>query len=643
MKLNFSLSTKLFINNLFYAIPILALLYLMFSSYNKDLLFAQKEIMGNEIQRPTMELINLATKNKKYVTDMDPLMSTILSKMKKLQGDLLLDNNSLHDRKRDHIQQAALAKTFEEFKASKVDAYKVLKDLRDLIVHTGDTSNLILDPDLDSYYIMDVTLLAVPQMVDRLYEIGGFLDDLAKKPNEAMTTAEEVKMSVLIAMLKESDWGRITGDVGTAINEDKNFYEINSKLQKDVKSKMDANDEIIKTYFSNLEEIAKGNKKKVVEAKELTAKLVLESHSFYMMTIDTLTDLLNTRVSSNTLSRNKAMAIGLAAIFIALCVSIFTSINFKNGANRISQALRQLAGAVEVNEDASNKLTESSNSLSAVSSQQAAAVQQTVSSLHEVNAMSDKNFESIRLSSDKTIIGKEQALMGKNSINLMATTIKEIAISNQEFFEEINASNEELRLIINIISDISDRTKVINDIVFQTRLLSFNASVEAARAGEHGKGFAVVAEEIGKLASVSGDSAKEINDILIKATSQVENIISKMGARVSDLTLKAKKQLDSGEKITNDCVESLNNIVENVSELSIMMADISLAINEQSKGYAEITKAVDQIDEGVHHGLNLSETTSDHAQKLHGQVAELKKIVITIEKEVLGVSNRSST
>jgi methyl-accepting chemotaxis protein len=104
----------------------------------------------------------------------------------------------------------------------------------------------------------------------------------------------------------------------------------------------------------------------------------------------------------------------------------------------------------------------------------------------------------------------------------MATAFKEIAISNQEFFEEINASNEELRIIINIISDISEKTKVINDIVFQTRLLSFNASVEAARAGEHGKGFAVVAEEIGKLASVSGNSAKEINDILGHATTQVE-------------------------------------------------------------------------------------------------------------------------
>ena len=266
----------------------------------------------------------------------------------------------------------------------------------------------------------------------------------------------------------------------------------------------------------------------------------------------------------------------------------------------------------------------------------AASVQETVSSLHEINAMSDRNFESIKISSSKTEKGKLQAINGKNSIYKMSTTIKEIAESNQSFFSEINSSNEELKIIIKIINDITDRTKVINDIVFQTRLLSFNASVEAARAGEHGKGFAVVAEEIGKLATVSGNSAKEINDILGSATLQVENIISKMNSRVSELTTKARDQLNDGERITEECVSSLNDIVENSTDLSVMMSEISMAITEQSKGYSEITKAIDQIDEGVHHSLGLSEEASENASKLTGQVKELRRIVSTIEKEVLG-------
>ena len=65
-----------------------------------------------------------------------------------------------------------------------------------------------------------------------------------------------------------------------------------------------------------------------------------------------------------------------------------------------------------------------------------------------------------------------------------------------------------------IIQEIEDKTKAIDEIVFQTKLLSFNASVEAERAGEHGRGFSVVAQEVGNLAQLSGKSAAEINEIL---------------------------------------------------------------------------------------------------------------------------------
>lgn len=642
MKFNFSLSTKLFINNVFYAIPIFVLLCLMFNSYDKDLVFGQKEIMGNDIQRETMELLNLVVKNKKYHAEMDPYITRVMAKFSDYEGSLLLDDNSLHDRKRDHIQKVALTQTFAGFKEGKVEAYKVLKDLRDLIVHTGDTSNLILDPDLDSYYLMDVTLLAAPQMADRFYEIENMLHELSAKPTVPMTIEEQVKMAVFLSMLRESDWGRIQGDITTAMNEDKNFYGSNAQLQGEVKNKLDAADTGFKYYFSILEEISKGNKARSLEAYNKTHKLIDESHAFYLATNKTLTELLRTREASIFAARNKATGIGSFAILFALIISICTSRNFKHGTQRISVALKQLAGAVQVNADSSEKLTESSNNLSSVSSQQAAAVQQTVSSLHEINAMSEKNFENIKVSSMKSEEGREQALMGKDSIYKMASTVQEIARSNEEFFQEIKSSNEELKVIIKIISDISERTKVINDIVFQTRLLSFNASVEAARAGEHGKGFAVVAEEVGKLATVSGESARAINTILSGATEQVESIITKMSSRVAELTEKAKNQLASGERITNDCVASLDEIVTNVSELSEMMNEVSMAITEQTKGYSEITKAIGQIDEGVHHGLGLSQETSLHAGTLNNQVFELRRIVSTIELEVLGVSAKAS-
>ncbi|MHA0111674.1 methyl-accepting chemotaxis protein, partial [Klebsiella pneumoniae] len=75
-------------------------------------------------------------------------------------------------------------------------------------------------------------------------------------------------------------------------------------------------------------------------------------------------------------------------------------------------------------------------------------------------------------------------------------------------------ANSQLQSISNIIGEISAKTNIINDIVFKTQLLSFNASIEAARAGQHGRGFAVVAEEVGNLAQMSGNAAKEIRALL---------------------------------------------------------------------------------------------------------------------------------
>lgn len=639
MKWNFSLSSKLFINNLFYAVPIFVLLYLMFTSYEKDLVFAQKEVMGNSIQKSAVELINLIVKNKKYSSDMNASLEEVLKQMQTVESSLLLDEKSLTDRKRDQLHQAVLAKTLSDFKEGKKEAYAVLKDLRELIIHTGDTSNLILDPDLDSYYVMDATLIVVPQLFDRLYEVDQFLTALTAKPGEPLSAEERVKMSVYIAMLKESDWGRAVADITTAINEDSNFYEKNTKLQGDVKNKLTSLDGVFKNYLMTLEEIASGKREKSSMGIEQTLQVINEGNVFYLLMNQTLNELLETRSAAIMHTRNKAMGTGVAAVFIALIVSVLTSLNFNKGSKRIADALRNLIEAVEVNKDTSDKLGESSNSLSSISTQQAAAVQETVSSLHEINAMSEKNSDSIRLSSQKTEEGKVNALNGKESMSLMEKTIKDMTLSNQEVFDEITHSNEELKTIIKIISDISERTKVINDIVFQTRLLAFNASVEAARAGEHGKGFAVVAEEIGKLASVSGNSAKEINDILHTANAQVEGIISKMNLRVEELTQKAKYQSSTGEKITLECVHHLDEIVTSISDLSLMMGEITMAINEQTKGYTEITKAIDQIDEGVHSGLVLSGETSQNAMVLRTQVGELRKIVKTIEKEVLGVSS----
>src|SRR5690606_24854923 len=117
-------------------------------------------------------------------------------------------------------------------------------------------------------------------------------------------------------------------------------------------------------------------------------------------------------------------------------------------------------------------------------------------------------------------------IRGRDFISSLNGLIDEINQTNMKLTRQIENSNEKFSDILSILSDIGQKTSVIHEIVFQTKLLSFNASVEAARAGEHGKGFAVVAQEIGNLANMSGKSAEEIESIINDSTKKVKDMLT---------------------------------------------------------------------------------------------------------------------
>ena len=104
----------------------------------------------------------------------------------------------------------------------------------------------------------------------------------------------------------------------------------------------------------------------------------------------------------------------------------------------------------------------------------------------------------------------------EKSSNVLESNVSEATRNNNEVMKMISNTTQMLGELTSSFSEVVEKTAMINDIVFQTKLLSFNASVEAARAGEHGKGFSVVAEEIGNLAAMSGDSAISIQKTLEK-------------------------------------------------------------------------------------------------------------------------------
>jgi methyl-accepting chemotaxis protein len=192
-----------------------------------------------------------------------------------------------------------------------------------------------------------------------------------------------------------------------------------------------------------------------------------------------------------------------------------------------------------------------------------------------------------------------------------------------ESMKDIQASNDQIQNLSQLMNEIHAKIKVIDDIVFQTKLLSFNASVEAARAGDAGKGFSVVAEEISNLAKVSGDSAAEISAIIQSSSKEVDNII----------VLNSQK-VQSGREYVQISSKKLKEISSNSDENLEAMSKVLASSEEQSIAVSEITKAIHIIDSSSNKLSHLSSSNKLsvdkiglEARKLEDLLSDLKSIV----------------
>lgn len=278
----------------------------------------------------------------------------------------------------------------------------------------------------------------------------------------------------------------------------------------------------------------------------------------------------------------------------------------------MSSVAEQLAAGADEVTGAATEISATSEQLSASATEQASSLQETAASIEEMSSMVKQNSDNAGRSSEIARSGQNSAAKGKVVVDEMIVAIG-----------EIDSANKEISEVVKVIGQIGNKTKIIDDIVFKTQLLSFNASVEAARAGEHGKGFAVVAEEVGNLAQMSGNAAKEISDMLEQSLERVERMIAT-----------SKQKVEVGLGIGKRCGEVLEELVGTVSEVNGKANEIASACEEQSRGIHEITRAMNQLDQVTQQNASASQQAASAAEQLsrqaevmHSSVAELMQVI----------------
>ncbi|WP_372654158.1 methyl-accepting chemotaxis protein [Halobacteriovorax sp.] len=320
-------------------------------------------------------------------------------------------------------------------------------------------------------------------------------------------------------------------------------------------------------------------------------------------------------------------------LVICLVVSYLISSNLYNKLSEVILGLKESFGRTA---GLVGDLQGMSSNVSDMSTHQASAIQETASTLDEVSQMVKMSAQNAERSVEVAKSSENNANEGKKIVSQVVNSMNEIKTSNDEILEQTTSSNKKFNDIVKVINEISEKTNVINDIVFQTKLLSFNASVEAARAGEHGKGFAVVAEEIGSLAQMSGKAADEISDILNESVSTVEKIVSESQSGIEQIMVKSKSKIDEGISISGKCDSALNSIAEDVKRVAVMADEISTATREQELGVSQIAEAMNQLQEATHKNSEIADNTLNCSKQLNEESIFLNSVVQSLEDEVKG-------
>lgn len=232
----------------------------------------------------------------------------------------------------------------------------------------------------------------------------------------------------------------------------------------------------------------------------------------------------------------------------------------------------------------SKQISDSSVALSQGAAEQASAVEELTASLEEISSQTEINAENANQANQLAENAKLHAEQGNGQMQEMLNAM-----------EEINESSANISKII----------KVIDEIAFQTNILALNAAVEAARAGQHGKGFAVVAEEVRNLAARSANAARETTDM-------IEGSIHKS---------------EGGTRIAHETAKALNEIVDDVEKVANLVADISVASNEQAIGIGQVNEGIMQVSEVVQTNSATSEESAAASEELSGQAVLLQDMV----------------
>lgn len=688
---NLSIRTRMILSVMLLLATILAAVYNAYSSIEVNAHFNEKEIMGNQYQRPLSKIMhNLASlrvlsaqaEDGRNVTDtiqaataeIDSFMKEVKDAQDAVGIELQFTDEGLGSRGREALKyETVLAKwenTAKSLRASPGAGHEeaiasMIADMRGMIAHSGDTSNLILDPDLDSYYLMDVTLLVFPQTLDRLSSIGKtFYEWLS--PDHVMTQEERTEAAVLARMLKEADVDRIVADMDVSFKEDPNFQGESATYKKIIEP-------LLEDYKAkNIALVDLINKVGAGEAVDLNTFVSTwndaksSAFAFWYAGFQELDIIIDTRVKDYRNQQKEVLLIAAVGITVSLLFYTIVVMSLTGPLSSLTSTMKRLADQdLEAQVPYSDAKSEIGDIARAVNVFKLNAVEK-IQLEHEQKQIEERakverkeamralaqSFESRvqgivdSVASASTQLSQTAQVMndfiGKSIVNAgdavgkaedtfmnvqsVASAAEEMSVTIQQISTQVQQSNglitssveqvkgaDEFAAALKAASNkVRDVTRFIADIAGQINMLALNATIESARAGEAGKGFAVVANEVRNLAGQTDKSAKDIEQVITEMNAASEGVIAAL----------------TGIK------DSVDKIYTSSGEISSVVREQSLAVDEIARNMQIAAQGTESVTRSIRDVSHLSSEANQSSNQVLVASKELSQQAEQLDMEV---------
>ncbi len=696
----FTILQKIFIGSIIFALPVIILLFYMVAGFNRDISFARLELGGNKLLMRLESIAELIPEHqlmtRMYIEGNTDLEDKINITGNEIENQFIL---LLKDFNNDKTLEKALRIAPKNLKDAGIneghisDIYKrwqklrsdwknnittsnddihndvILMPIRTLIKRIGNTSNMVLDPNLDTTYLMEVGLVAVPKTQERVSSFVLFVESVIFKG--FLSKEDKVKFSVFAAILEE-DMERISRSVETAIKENNNNEVVRSTLNVSLPHLLDEYKSSIIPFLFITQRFVNDPDFRIsaVDAYTSAKKILDAGTKLREVAMMELHNLLDKRYKTYVNKRFTALFLSLGMLFLATVVFIVISRgiskslgkvvdiagkiargdlrkamedlektgrsdiymnnkadekleNQKNEIYRLFHAITVMTSSlysliIQVGKSgiqmstSSAKIAVSARELEATVAEQASSISEVSATSNEISATSQEFAKTMNKVSRMASEAAEMASVSMSSLSNINSTMKKLLDDTTESSEKLKVVNEKMDNITQVITTI---TRVAN----QINLLSLNAAIEAEKAGAYGIGFSVVAREIRRLADQTAVSALDIETIIMETREAVKD------GSVAVETYTNQTRI-STEKIAEISIDLLRAI-EYTQELVPQFESVNQGMQMQSQSASQISESMGYLNQAAGQ-------TRDSLVEFRSVTEQLNSAAKDLEREV---------